>query len=675
MGLCYNIVFIFSFEYMYPEESNISAICEIITNKEEKEYYNKYIARVNKAEFFIEDSIKELYICGDSRFIEKFKSKIVKILYKDKNNLRDIKNTKIILYVPKEENFSVGDVISIKGKFEKGEVARNYKGFSYRNYLKQKKIYGIVKAKDMVKKGHKINSYSIIENIKYDMKNKIEYLYKDEYANFLKGILLGDTSTLDKAVKETFRDSSISHILAISGLHITYVILGANFLLEKIIKSKKIRNYILIFLLFIFLILTGFSASCIRACIMTSMLLISFNVQRKNNFYVSLGLAFFIIIIINPFNIFNIGMWFSFFGTLGIFLFSKFFDRIIDEKLKFKQRNKVFNKELHKMKKIKLNPILININKKTFERYNIKYNLIFNIINYQKKRLLRNILNSFLVSLSVQILIFPILIYTFNIFSLTFFIPNILISFFIGPILILGYITILVSYIFLPISKFISIIQSNLISIVFKLTDICTNLPFSKIYVTTPYFIEVVIYYLLIFYIVYLVRKRKFYMIKIFLSYKFLKNELYKFITNIKEKMYLDKKIQLKNNCIYEIKKVIYRKKGQKQLLNLKVKNYLSREYLINVNLDNLIKRMLIILISILIIINFINWDLNLKIYFVDVGQGDCTVITTPKKKNIIIDGGEGNSNKYNVGENVVLPYLLDRKIKKIDYLIISHRR
>lgn len=51
--------------------------------------------------------------------------------------------------------------------------------------------------------------------------------------------------------------------------------------------------------------------------------------------------------------------------------------------------------------------------------------------------------------------------------------------------------------------------------------------------------------------------------------------------------------------------------------------------------------------------------------------NGDCTVIQTPRGKNIIIDGG--NKQNYDYGENVVVPYLLDRKITKIDFLFVSH--
>ncbi len=51
--------------------------------------------------------------------------------------------------------------------------------------------------------------------------------------------------------------------------------------------------------------------------------------------------------------------------------------------------------------------------------------------------------------------------------------------------------------------------------------------------------------------------------------------------------------------------------------------------------------------------------------------NGDCAVIQTPTGKNVIIDGG--NNQKYDYGENVVVPYLLDRKITKIDFLMVSH--
>ena len=62
-----------------------------------------------------------------------------------------------------------------------------------------------------------------------------------------------------------------------------------------------------------------------------------------------------------------------------------------------------------------------------------------------------------------------------------------------------------------------------------------------------------------------------------------------------------------------------------------------------------------------------------LRIYFVDVGQGDCTLIQTPENKNILIDGGGSEFGSFDVGKNILLPYLLARRITTIDYMIISH--
>lgn len=170
------------------------------------------------------------------------------------------------------------------------------------------------------------------------------------------------------------------------------------------------------------------------------------------------------------------------------------------------------------------------------------------------------------------------------------------ITFLIDKILILGYISILINF------KFLSYINSFLISIVFRISQMS-----SKIYLKTPNIICVFLYYIVIFTLIIYSQKHKI-----------------KFWRNILNKS--------KRKRIFKI---------------------------------------IIIIIAIIILINFLYIQLytllnsNLKIYFIDVGQGDSTVIKTPKGKNIIIDGGEEN--------RVILPYLLDRGINKIDYLIVSH--
>lgn len=62
----------------------------------------------------------------------------------------------------------------------------------------------------------------------------------------------------------------------------------------------------------------------------------------------------------------------------------------------------------------------------------------------------------------------------------------------------------------------------------------------------------------------------------------------------------------------------------------------------------------------------------GLVIHFIDIGQGDSTLILANNKK-ILIDGGGSNSKDFDIGKNTLIPYLLDKKIITLDYIIISH--
>lgn len=366
-GAIYNIALIFSFEKKYPEEVELTAVAKVVSQKTEKARSNAYTVKIVKA------------------------------------NMEHIKNTKIILYTAKEKDLKYGDVVQISGKFSKGDVARNYKGFSYRDYLKQSKIYGSLYAQNTKVLGHKSSILEKIFYLKEELYQVIDYLYQENSNVFLKGILLGDNGNLDDETKENFRNSSMSHVLAISGMHVSYVIIGVQAILDKLINNRKTKNYIIILILVFFVLITGAAPSCMRACIMSGMLLISQNFYRKNNFYITILFTFCVLLFINPFNIFAVGMWLSFGGTLGIVLFHNFLKRLIECKFKI------------------------------------------------KSKMVKSFLGVFLVSFAAQILIVPIMIYCFNTISLTFFVSNLLIYFLIGPILALGYLSIILGMFFRPI--------------------------------------------------------------------------------------------------------------------------------------------------------------------------------------------------------------------------------
>ena len=547
--IIYDLNFIFNFEKIYKDKFDINFIAEIISLPEEKDSYNKYI---------------------------------VKTIHN--SSIKNSTNTKIIAYINKNIKLVPGDIVKISGEFNKGQTKRNYGGFDYRSNLKQKKIYGIVYVNTISVLDKKIDIYSIIGTIKNSIINKTNLLYKNEENGFLKSILLGESEELDDEIKEYFRKSSLSHILAISGMHISYIVLAFKFVLEKTLKRKKLENRIIVIFLMLFSIFTGLKPSCIRACFMYSFILICENIHIKNSVYTNLLLSFIILILLNPYNIFSVGMWLSFMGTIGIILFSNLFYKILKKRI----RNNIENK-------------------------------------YVLKAFLY-VTNLLAISFSAQILIIPIMIYVFNTISLSFFISNIFSSLLIGLVLILGFLSIIISYIFYPISKSISYLETFLIKLLIIISKQCSQIPLSNIKVVTPNIILIIIYYLIIVLIIYYYNKKRFLFLKMFLT-----------ILKIKET-----------------------RKNKNKII---IKTLIEKSH-----------KLVIIICILLLMTNLFNFDRKLNIYFVDVGQGDCTVIKTPSGKIIIIDGGDGgNGSKYDYGKNVVLPYLLDRKINKIDYLIISH--
>lgn len=474
------------------------------------------------------------------------------------------KNKRFILSVKKDESkLEYGDLIKIEGEYILPNEARNYKGFNYREYLKTKKIFGTIKTdnnKIEVIEKNKINKALIITNkLRKSVIEKIEIILPDKTNKLLEGILLGNKSGISEEIIEDFKTSNLSHILSVSGAHTSYIILGASYILSKSKISKKYVYIITIIILAIFMFLTNFTASVIRACVMGILMMSAKIFYCKVDFTNSISIALLITLMYNPFSIKEIGLQLSYLGTIGIILFNKNIEKILCK---------------------------IKVNKKISKLLSVTF--------------------------SAQIMIMPIMALNFNTISLTFFISNMIASPLLGVIMVLGIITVFTSFISYAIAKMLAIILNLSLETLICISNFCSKIPFSKILIKTPYFILIIFIYFLILISNYIV-------------------------------------------TIYPYKKLL--RLFQKKLLKIvSIKKW-----------DKLLKIVFVISI-ILIVFYFLNTLIqsNLKIYFIDVGQGDSTLIITPNNKKILIDCGEGNTS-------VLLDYLLDRRIKTIDYVIISH--
>lgn len=546
----------------------ISIISNLIVNFQNEKYENVYKDGEELTLIAIVDSNKE--------------EKEYKDTYKIKTEYKD---TNLILSVNKNKDIELeyGDKILIKGEFVEPSEARNYGGFDYKEYLKSIKIHGTIKAEniEILAKNSNNPIFTFANNINLKIKENINKLIPEKYSAIFTGLILGDTSKVEEEVNEDFKIANISHVLAISGMHITYIVIGIELVLKKGIGKRKTR-IITIIILVMYMFITGFMPSVVRSSIMGIIMLISKLIHRKNDIWTSISLSLLILLIYNPFLILNVGLQLSYLGTIGIVCFNK----------------NVYNF----LRKLKIK------NKKIRHRINRKFILFMDKI--------KEILS---VTLSAQIVILPILLFNFNILGIYFFISNILVSIIIGPIIIVGFVCILISFVSIEIAKILSIFMSVGIQILISISEI-SHLPFSKIYIPTPKVWQIVIYYICVIVI----------------------NIIY-IAFNLKNPDFTS--IRIRN--LVALLKFKFRQNRNKVL------------------------KVLMVFVSLIFILNII--PQKLKIHFVDVGQGDCTFITTPQNKTILIDGGGSMSEEYDVGESTLLPYILDRGYTKLDYVFISH--
>ena len=494
------------------------------------------------------------------------------------------KNIKLYITISKKKNLEYGEKIKFTGSYQKPEIQRNYKGFDYSEYLKQLKIYGTVKVTnfEVLEKNKANKLFEISNNVSNKIIERTKKILDKESSAILLGLMLGYKNDISEDIQENFRNASMAHILAVSGMHISYIILGINLIFKKIIGKK--HTYILsIFILIFYMFITNFSPSITRAGIMGILYLLSKIIYRKNDIYNSMAISLLTILIYNPFLIQNIGLQLSYCGILGIVLFNK-------SVLKFLKNIKVKNKTY---------------------KYFIKPKI---------QKLLDKIKETISVSISVQIFIFPILVLNMNTFNLYFLISGLILSLIIGPIVILGFVYVvyvLIAYRIIIVNNIFNILIGFSSKILIGISNI-GKLPFAKKYIPTPNLFSIIIYYLIIS--------------VIFVVYS-----------------------------IYSAKNPTW--------TQIRARNLIA---IVKMKIRNNKKQLKKIAITILIIIVIINkMPKNLKVYFVDVGQGDSTFIVTPHNQTVLIDGG--GSKDYNIGKNTLLPYILDRGYNSIDFMIISH--
>lgn len=240
----------------------------------------------------------------------------------------DLHFQKLILYLPKESTGESsmplplpGQICSVKGHFLELSPATNEGEFSLPSYYKGEGISGVFQAKTIeLVRGESSPFAKELFTLKQSLGNRIDALFPEETAGFLKSLFLGERSGITLSEKSLYQSAGISHILAISGLHLS--LLGGFFyrLLRKIKLSSLLSSLITSFFLFSYFLFTGSSHSAFRALFMLFLRFAAIQLGKGKDLLSQLSFALLFLLWLNPLSLYSIGMQCSFFTLFVFFL-------------------------------------------------------------------------------------------------------------------------------------------------------------------------------------------------------------------------------------------------------------------------------------------------------------------------------------------------------------------
>ncbi len=367
---------------------------------------------------------------------------------------------KVLVNTPPAYEVNYGDIIALEGRINKPVKAAFPLVFDYRSYLARNGIYTVFNTsyfEYIASKPNPVKKFAL--QIQQDIVNKIDYYFKKPYAGILKPIVIGDKSSLESKVKESFSDAGLTHILVVSGLHVGFI--GAIFLALFKASGLSLRKASLLSIPFVFLyvIAAGANPPALRAGIMFASMLTALALDREPLIYNSLALSALLILFFQPQQLFTASFQMSYAATLGIVYF---------------------------------------------------YEKIYEIFSFVKNPVLKFLCGVFSVTLSAQIPLIPVCMYYFGKASLISFAANIIIVPAVGVILALGIVFYISTFISAYPAVFFSSVLSLILQAVISTTVFLGNLPFAAAQTGKPPVLQVIGFFFFVFALTYLKGKKRF---------------------------------------------------------------------------------------------------------------------------------------------------------------------
>ncbi|MCX6235576.1 MAG: ComEC/Rec2 family competence protein [Bacteroidetes bacterium] len=235
----------------------------------------------------------------------------------------------IIVYLQKDslsEDVRYGDVIIFRKKVSLITPPANPSQFNYKKYLANKGIYhsafvssGSWKLLDS-NRGKPVRAFANALREKIMITLRRTFTDKDEFA-VVTALLIGAKDDLDADLQQDFAAAGVLHILVVSGMHVglIYVVLNSLFgFLRKGALGRFSHTLLVIMLMWLYSLITGFGPSILRAAAMFSLVAVGNSIQRMTSIYNTLVVSAFLLLLFSPFLISDTGFQLSYASVIGI---------------------------------------------------------------------------------------------------------------------------------------------------------------------------------------------------------------------------------------------------------------------------------------------------------------------------------------------------------------------
>ena len=230
-----------------------------------------------------------------------------------------------------------GAVLKINNKYTGKQITiKNSKNMSYGFYLIKFKIKNSREKNGFIILEGKILGYkeSGLNSVRRYILNIFDELFmtEDNLYAFSKAAILGEKSDISKDMNDKFKYTGLAHLVVISGSHISLVIIGIVKMLDRIYVGYRIKYILSLVILTFYCTITGMSAGILRAYIMGAIMILARIMFELEDSKKSLVISMIIILILNPYSLFDISLQLSYAAVIAIIFVYPIFEKIFEEK-------------------------------------------------------------------------------------------------------------------------------------------------------------------------------------------------------------------------------------------------------------------------------------------------------------------------------------------------------